>query len=317
MPRIPAIHFNNCFNMSVEVMHTIAPYAEFATGYCNYNFFTAGEAYPAVFQKLHQAGSATSEQLAQWFADANHAVLAAKQHHPTVAGVVRLSRMHDIVERIDDLSDALLSALRTASPATRPGVVAKIQQAIVSAQQYDTRVGFELDTPDELTDIDSLANRLQQYDFGPHGVKEAALALQQALAGIKRYGDNATPWMDPSVRFDFSEPTLAMNIFLPDPMREGLWDWRSQYYLDVNPDPSKPLVQPNIIEFVKVTDWVDFIIEYHKDTRFKGLLAPAIPDFPAFRPHYDPPAPPKHRPPRPRAGDVPKVDDETQGSRRA
>ena len=34
-PRFAAIHFNNCFNMSVEVLHTVAPYADFATGYCN------------------------------------------------------------------------------------------------------------------------------------------------------------------------------------------------------------------------------------------------------------------------------------------
>ena len=48
--RKPAvIHFNNCFNMSVEVLHTVAPHADFATGYGNYNFFTAGEPYPEVF----------------------------------------------------------------------------------------------------------------------------------------------------------------------------------------------------------------------------------------------------------------------------
>ena len=91
--------------------------------------------------------------------------------------------------------------------------------------------------------------------------------------------------MDTAVTWNFSSPDLAMNIFLPDPLLNGLWDWRSQYYLDVNPDPNKPQVQRHIIDFVKVTDWVDFLIEYHRDAPFVGLLPALIPDMPlASRP---------------------------------
>jgi hypothetical protein len=287
-PKLACLHFNNCFNMSVEVLHTVAPHADHATGYLNYNFFTSGASYPAVFQKLQAAGGATAEQIAQWFADENHAALAAKGHHPTVGGVVRLERLHEISERIDDLADALLSALRTASAATRPAIVSRIRHAIVKAQQYDTEGTMELEAPDELTDIGSFAHALLGFDFGPHKVHSAALALREALKGIKRYGDNDIPWVDEQSRWDFSAPTLAMNIFLPDPLLRGLWDWRSPYYLDVNPDPALPRVQPHIIEFLKVTDWVDFIIEYHKETRFVGLLPAAIPEFPVFNAHYEP-----------------------------
>jgi len=78
VPKLSVIHFDNCFNMSVEVMHTIAPYADYATGYPNYNFFTAGETYPGVFEKLRVAGAANAQALAGWFADANREILAAK-----------------------------------------------------------------------------------------------------------------------------------------------------------------------------------------------------------------------------------------------
>ncbi len=289
VPKLACIHFNNCFNMSVEVLHTIAPYAEFATGYENYNFFTAGEAYPGVFAKLQAAGSATSQQLAQWFADGNHEVLAAKGHHPTVGCVVQLSRMHSIVECIDDMSDALLAALRTAEGAQRATYVGRIKAAIARAQQFDSDGNMDLDPPDELTDICSFAHELQKEDFGPFKVQQTAAALEEVLKGIKRYGDVGQPWTDPAETWDFSRPDLAMNIFLPDPMRIGKWDWRSPYYLDVNPDPAKPQVQPHIIEFVKVTDWVDFIIEYHKDVPFIGLLPAQIPEFPHFNKSYKPP----------------------------
>lgn len=284
VPRPLVIHFDNCFNMSVEVLHTVAPYAEQATGYNNYNFFTSGASYPAVFQRLQAQGSASAAQLAQWFADENHALLAAKGGHPIVAGVVDLSRMEGIARGIDDLSDALLDALRNASPAARPGVVAMIQNAIVKAQQYDSEPGWELETPDQLTDIDSLAAALAA-SAGPSqpAIRAAAEVLVKLLDGIKRVGDVGVPWLDDSgsIVWDFSEKTLAMNIFLPDPQRTGQWDWRSTYYVDVNPDPSKPLVQPGVIEFLKATTWVDFLVEYHRDVPFKAFHLGAIPRLPA------------------------------------
>ncbi|MBK1712656.1 clostripain-related cysteine peptidase [Rubrivivax gelatinosus] len=289
-PRLAAIHFDNCFNMAVEVLHTVAPYAEVATGYMNYNFFTAGAPYPEVFRQLAAAGSATPEQLGQWFADANHAVLEAKGNHPTTAGVVALARLQHISECVDDLADALLSVLRAATPAERPAVVGHIRRAIVLAQQYDSDGSMRLETPDSLTDLASLAQALMRQDFGTSEVHEAALALRDALAGIKRYGDDDSPWTDPGQRWNFSERALAMNIFLPDPLLVGLWDWRSPYYLDVNPDSSRPLVQPQVIEFLKATDWVEFLVEYHRDAGFTGLLSARRRAFPVFNARYQRPA---------------------------
>ena len=288
VPRIAVIHFNNCFNMSVEVLHTVAPYAGFATGYCNYNFFTAGQAYPAVFERLATAGSATSEQLARWFAAENHEVLKAAGHEPTVAGTVELARMQHIAEQVDLLADELLAALRNATPADRPGVVDQIKQAIVGAQKYDTNGDFVFGAPDELTDLDSLAYELMQVRFAHAKVHAAAGALRDALSGIKQYGDETTAWMAPGDLWNFSSKYLAMNIFLPDPLREGLWDWRSQYYLDVNPDPNKPRVQRRIIDFVKVTDWVDFLREYHRDTPFVAVLPAQLPHTPVLHSTFDP-----------------------------
>jgi hypothetical protein len=288
VPRIAVIHLSNCFNMAAEVLHTIAPYADYATGYCNYNFFSAGQGYPMVFEQLAKVGETSNEQLARWFAAANHAVLLSAGHEPTVAGTVELARMYGIAEKVDELSDALLGALRGASPQERPQVVGKIRQAIEVAQQYDSRPDYVLEVPDELTDLDSLAAALLEFDFRPYKVAQAAEALRVALEGIKQYGDKDSPWMDPNVVWDFSSPNLAMNIFLPDPLRIGLWDWRSQYYLDVNPDPGKPQVQPHIIDFVKVTDWVDFLIEYHRDAPFVGLLPAFIPDMPLATHRCDP-----------------------------
>jgi hypothetical protein len=290
-PPFGVIHFNNCFNMSVELLHTVAPYAEYATGYMNYNFFTAGGAYPLVFDKLKAAGSATTAQLAQWFADANRVVLAGKKNHPTVGGVVALSRMSTIATRVDALAKALTAALTSASAGERPGVVAKIRSAIEKAQQYDSVTPMVLDTPDELTDLHSFASQFTTFDVNAVTVQKAAKDLAAALAGIKVYGVKDTPWIEPAITWDFTSPALAMNILCPDPALRGLWDWRSPYYLQTKPDPAKPPVQPQVIDFLKTAanGWVEFIIEYHREVAFKGLLPAAIPDYPRYTGKITPP----------------------------
>lgn len=293
VPKLAVIHFDNCFNMSAEVLHTVAPYAEYATGYPNYNFFTAGEGYPGVFAPLAQQGTGTAKELAHAFAKGNQKILEAKGNHPTIGCTVRLERMKDITERLDDLADALLAALRTppAHSQARQLVVQAIGKAILEAQQYDTEAGYLLEAPDQLTDLASFATALLNQDFRPHPVHGAAKALKDALLGIKVYGTTDQPWVaaGTGIVWDFASDALAMNIFLPDPLLRGLWDWRSPFYLDINPDPNKPRVQPHIIDFVKVTDWVDFIIEYHKESReWVRLLPAAIPEFPVFNASFDP-----------------------------
>ena len=293
VPKIAVLHFNNCFNMSVEVLHTVAAYADYAVGYPNYNFFTAGAAYPTVFAALQAKTQVSSRELAEMFASGNHAILAAKGNHPTAGGVVRLAGMAVIAEKIDDLADALLAALRNAPD--RTAIVTHIRNAIMAAQQYDTTSGdFVLEAPDELTDIRSFAAMLKLQDFGAFGVHAAADDVLAVTAGIMQYGDTDAPWLDMSVKWDFSG-ALAMNILLPDPLLLGLWDWRSPFYLDVNPDPTKPRVQPGIIPFIQITDWVDFIIEYHRfgldgtPLPFLGLLPARIPEFPVFNAAFSAP----------------------------
>jgi hypothetical protein len=296
-PRPAVIHFNNCFNMSVEVLHTVAPYATYATGYCNYNFFTSGASYPAVFTRLLAAGSATAQQLATWFAEENHNALTTRPRHPTVGGVVALSRMAGIADGVDRLSDALLKALQSASAIERPAVIAMIRQAILDAQQYDSEPGWDLEAPDQLTDLCSLAAMLQKGAVGYPAIQSEAANLVKLLLGIKAYGDNDVPWLDDThlIRWDFRAETLAMNIFLPDPLRDGLWDWRSTYYVDVNPNQDPPL-QRGVIDFLKDTTWVDFLVEYHKDVPFKAFHVGSIPRLPGFNPKAEP------VPPRPPGG---------------
>jgi hypothetical protein len=287
VPKVSVLHLNNCFNMSVEVLHTVAPHAHVATGYINYNFFTAGETYPSVFQQLADAGTMSALDLARAFADGNNKFLAAKGNHPTAGSVVLLSRMRAIADRIDKLADALLASMRTAGP-SRPAVIQAIQDAIVRARQLDTPNGggFELETPDELTDIRSFALELRGVNFSAD-VRTAAQDLAGALVDVLRYGVRDRPWIDLSVEWNFAANDMAMNILLPDPLRRGLWDWRSPFYMDINPAP--PRVQTHVIPFLQETNWVEFIREYHKDVRFVGLLAARVPIYPVFNANFKPP----------------------------
>jgi hypothetical protein len=288
VPRPAVIHFNNCFNMSVEHLHTVAPFADYATGYSNYNFFSSGTTYPDVFRHLRRAGVATREALAQWFADENGRPLRAKGNHPTTGSVVRLARMREIAQCVDVLAGALITALRPGNPADRPATLAKIQAAVVKAQKYDTVPGFALAVPDQLTDLGSLAGELLSRDFGAVPVHAAATALRNALTGVKRYGDADSPWMDLAQSWNFGDANLAMNVFLPDPDRQGVWDWRSPFYMASKQPAGSPNREANPIDFLTGTRWIDFIDEYHKNQNTFALLPALAPKFPIFNQRFDP-----------------------------
>ena len=285
--RLAVIHFNNCFNMAVEVLHTVSALADYAVGFSNYNFFTAGATYAGAFAELAKAGNVgRSQQMATWLAEANGKLLRQKKHHPTVGGAVRLGRLTDVATAVDALARALIAALTSGNAANQHAVALKIRAAIRRAQQYDTHTPMKLESPDELTDLGSLATELLTFDVNPVAVKAAATQLQTALAGIKVYGDSGTPWVAPEVKWDFSRNDLAMNILCPDPDLVGLWDWRAPFYLQPDAELRKPPVQPHVIDFLKKTAWVKFIVEYHRQERFIGIRTPMIPAGLRFDPDH-------------------------------
>jgi hypothetical protein len=289
VPKPAVIHFNNCFNASVELLHTVAPYADFATGYANYDFFTAGQAYPKVFANLAANPGASSKQIAQWFAAENHNVLAAKKNHPTVGATVALARMKDVAKAIDKLSALLIGELQSAN---RPLVLDAVKTAALKSQHFDTEPDFKLQVPDQFMDIASFTVQLQaQPLFAGKPVAAAASALQALLAGIKQYGDWDRPWMDEKQIWDFRANDLGLNIFFPDPGLDGVWDWRSPYYLSGTVDPNQPPAHRHVIDFLadvagKKPRWVEFIIEYHRGTPLKGFLPARAPFFPIFNARF-------------------------------
>jgi hypothetical protein len=288
VPKPAVIHFNNCFNMSVEVLHTVAPHADFATGYANYNFFTAGETYPEVFKILRRAGAATREQLAKWFAAKNGALLQAKQNHPSVGATIALRRLSGVTTALNALSRELTDALKSAGGG---GVRDRIKAAVLAAQQYDTEQGFQLEVPDQLTDLADFAAQLM-VRFASGAIHDKADAMVKALAGVWQYGGFDRPWVDETQIWDFRLPRLGVNIFLPDPGIEGLWDWRSPYYMKNALETGKPPAQGGIIDFLSDSSgrspWVKFLIEYHRVTTPPRivLLRAKPPRFPKFERHY-------------------------------
>ncbi len=295
VPKPAVIHFNNCFNASFELLHTVAPYADVATAYANYDFFTAGAAYPAVFKRLRLAGSATRLQLGQWFAAENGALLKAKKNHPTVGATVALATFRTrMAAALDGLASALLKALQTAN--NRADVVGRIKLAATQAQHFDTDADNKLQVPDQFIDLGSFAVRLQTA-FAGGLVPAAAAALQTTLAGTWQYGDWDRPWMDETQIWDFRNTTLGLNIFFPDPDLRGVWDWRSPYYLSGSVDATQPPAQRHVIDFLKDAGtalpvnrprWVAFIVEYHRGVPLVGFLPALAPLFPLFNASFKP-----------------------------
>ena len=106
------------------------------------------------------------------------------------------------------------------------------------------RPAIRLEAPDQLTDLASFADALLAHDFRAHpGVLRSAKALKDALVGIKVYGSpEEQPWVGGGHEHHLGlQRRRAGDEHLPArPLLRGLWDWRSPYYLDINPDPNKP-----------------------------------------------------------------------------
>jgi hypothetical protein len=283
--RLSIVHLNNCFNFSVELLHTIARSAEFAAGYSDYNFFSGGRPYVQVFEALARAGSMSAEELALQLSRANGEYLRQDpdMRQPTIGSVIALRRMDAVVTAIDVLAKALIAAL----PLGHKAIIDAIQVAL----QYDANGDLVLEVPDAFTDLRSFAKALAVSGL-PARVLAAATDVHQALNDVKVYGEKGSPWMDATnnIIWDFTDNDLGMSIFLPDPKAQGDWDWRSPYYL--TPQPGALASQPQVIKFLQTTAWVDFIRKLHEGVAFKALRKPLVPAVPQTNPRVEP-CPPK------------------------
>lgn len=292
--KLAALHLNNCFNLSLELLDTVQPHARYATSYANYNFFTGGLRYPEVFRP---AGGAAPDAatLARRFAEHNRGVLPAADH-PTTGAAVTLARLPAVTQAFAALA-ASLSAALTANPFDSPlrrPVVEAIRQALRVARHYDTWDWTRLDAHDDLVDVLSLARALQNFSADRGAVAAAATALATALKPLPlyRYGTAGWPWMiapadttppdpaRPGVLWNFEDPQLLLNVLCPDPVLEGWWDWRSAFYLQATPTP----YQPVLCEFMRKTGWRQFILDYHEhlsgvvtEYRFRPARIPEYP----------------------------------------
>lgn len=291
--RLAVLHLNNCFNLSFELLASIQPFAQFATSYANYNYFTAGMRYPDVLRPLPAQPSPV--QLARRFAEQNRAVLPAADH-PTTGAAIMLSRLPATQQAFTGLARALVAALDAVAtqPAPRRVLVEAIRSALAGARHYDTWNDTRLDRHDELIDLPSLSRVLHGFTADGGAVALAAKALTATFLPliVHRYGVKGWPWQiphegvappdpaQPEVLWNFEGEKFSLNLLCPDPDLEGLWDWRSAFYLQTAACAAQPVLCP----FITTTGWRDFIEKYHtppgvevREFVFRPARIPAYP----------------------------------------
>lgn len=274
VPRPAVIHFNNCFNMALEHLHTVAPYAEVATGYANYNYFTGGQTYPLVFGRLAGAANPVNAlTLGRWFAEENHRPLALQGGNPGVGATISLRQVPKLAEAVEKLASELTSRLRSQRATHFP----RIRDAIGAALQFDTQGDFLLEVPDQSTDLGTWCLQLQQQYPAPDDVFTLAAQVLSALKNVQVYGDKDQPYMGSGQTWDFSNPRVAISIMIPDPRAEGLLDWRAPYYMAGTVDPKQPPAMKAQVPFLAdraggvQAPWPEFIDEYHKVDPFPAI----------------------------------------------
>jgi hypothetical protein len=296
VPRPRVIHFNNCFNMALEHLSAVAPFADVATGYANYNYFTAGISYPELFQRLRTDGPVTPEVFGRWIAEANHKPLEAIAFHPGVGAAVRMSTLKNLVAAVERLARKLTTELDTNRAASFP----KVKQSIADALQFDSGGDFKLEVPDQATDLGTWMVQLKTRFAGHPHIPDAAEAVRRLIDGLQVYGDKGPSKLDTDVEWDFSDPLTAISITIPDPGVTGVGDWRAPYYMAGVVDPARPPALKAQIPFLahrgnpsSQAPWPEFLDQYHRggDGNVVPILTllPAPPFvFPTFDPKFTP-----------------------------
>ena len=121
----------------------MGPWTDFATGYANYDYYTAGAANPLAFRWLRsQPGSVTAEALARRFAEANPSD-PDEPNQPSIGATVPLRRMKPARQ---PSTGSRISSRRVPAPALaeREQARAAVRAAAVASQHYDTEPGFAL-----------------------------------------------------------------------------------------------------------------------------------------------------------------------------
>lgn len=304
VPRPVIVNFANCFNAAVEHLHGLHKLAAFATGYANYNYFTAGLTYPEVFRRFVAGGGGSAARLASLFVTVNGELLDHKGHHPLVGAMVPLTRMPDLTRAIDRLAGALTQAMID-DPAP-PQVRHQIRDAVAATLQYDSDQNLALEVPDQVMDLGGFARRLRaDPNFAARAdVLAGADAVLKAVKGLHRHGSDDDPYMNRGNRWNFKDPDLGLSIFFPDPLLQGTWDWRSPYYMAGEVKPDEPPAQRQQIDFLRLraggqrAPWVAFIAKYHEGVPFKRFLPVRELLFPAFEADYQDPGPDDKPPPQ-------------------
>jgi hypothetical protein len=200
--------------------------------------------------------------------------------------------MNAVRNAITELAKELTAALK--APGGN-GVRTQIKAAVTAAQQFDTGAGYQLEVPDQMTDLVDLAFQLKAQ-FASGTIHDRASDVMTAVGQVWQYGDFDRPYLDETQIWDFRNQRLGVSIFFPDPAIEGQWDWRSPYYMKNGLEPDKLPRQPRVIDFLADSSgrsaWVRFLIEYHKvdvDPPPRVVLLRAQPPlFPTFDPDYVP-----------------------------
>lgn len=305
VPRPVIVNFANCFNASVEHLHGIAKLAGYATGYANYNYFTAGITYPEVFRRFIAGGTGSAADLAALFVTVNGELLDHKGHHPLVGAMVPLARFGAISRAVDRLARELVDAMRANGT-----VRLDIRDVAAGALQYDTDQDYDLEVPDQTIDLGGFARALLNApQFATRtDVLKAAKDVLKAIDGLHRHGSDDDPYMNRGNRWNFSDPDLALSLFFPDPRLEGLWDWRSPFYMAGEVKPDEPPALRAQIDFLRNrpggrrAPWAEFIEVYHEGVKFTRFLPVKELVFPKFDARYDPK---KDQTPNPDNPDVP------------
>ncbi|MDM8520113.1 clostripain-related cysteine peptidase [Anaerolineales bacterium HSG6] len=240
---LDVIYLDSCLMSGVEVMSSIAPYAEYIIAHENLTWAI----YPYHDYLKQVDGNTQPEALAEHIAQSFIENLPT--NNPAQIGVIDTSRMPKVELTLDALSISLSHTLTTSRSA--------ISQSLIAAMHLEENEDWWINQNDDYVDAYDFATQLIAHDDIPANVKTDAQELQQAITEtmLVNHAKDGVAW--PSYQAGYNHPqtwTLSRleGLSLYFPLED---DWRRPHYgADALPT------------FAGKTHWDEFIQAWHKDS---------------------------------------------------
>ncbi|MEM7536081.1 MAG: clostripain-related cysteine peptidase, partial [Chloroflexota bacterium] len=238
--KIDLVYFDACSMGMFEVAYEIAPYADYVL--LSENLAWATFPYDKHIQDIEPDKTAQEIGL-DWLE--NEVESLKDGRYPFTLSLVETSKLSRVHDTLNTVASKLIEEIRHAEDNRD-----KIRRAFDRAKRFDSNYDLAIDKRDFYGDLSSFMIELEEVF---PSLKESIAPVREAVASavIKEVHVNGSPWMSPTVVWDWGDTLSGLALYVPFNLDHD--EWKRKHY------------QPLHLRSAATGTWDDLITAYWDD----------------------------------------------------